>query len=399
MGTTESKHKEIVQKLPEAVNEGNLDHLTAIVADEYVSHNPVFPEPLHGPEELKKAFSIFCTAFPDLEYTVEDVTAEGDKVVRRDRVTGTHDGPLMEVIEPTGQEVELEGIGIYRIEDGQLAESWSHGETPLTQQLDLDARYTEVIRRTSFRNIVASQVHGTHRATLSETTAEFEVDNVVEAAAVDYLFQSERPVLTDLLEELQRGDVFFDIGANFGLYTCLAAKVLDMGDVYPVEPYSPNLPRLRRNLEANGASGDRIVNKAFADVDGELAFDPPDPELALRGTSRIRASETDADTVDAIRGDTFCSDDEVPPPDVLKIDVEGAELKVLKGLRETLTSSTCRVLYCELHEEENDTPLEDISMTDYGANKDDVESLLNECGYDVETLQRRLGERHIKATK
>ena len=136
MSTTEAENKELARKLPEeAINEGNLDIIDEVVADDYVSRLPTFPEPIHGPDELKEAVSMFRTAFPDLEYTVEDLIAEGDKVVRRDRATGTHDGEFMG-IEPTGKEVEFEGVVIFRVEDGQLVEAWSQGDMMgLMQQL------------------------------------------------------------------------------------------------------------------------------------------------------------------------------------------------------------------------------------------------------------------------
>ncbi|WP_396610615.1 ester cyclase [Haloferax sp. S1W] len=136
MSTTEAENKEIARKLPEeAINEGNLDIIDELVADDYVGRNPAVPEPYHGPDGVKEFVSMVRTAFPDLEYTVEDLIAEGDKVVRRDRATGTHDGEFMGV-EPTGKEIEIQGVVIVRIEDGKFAESWSYANMMgLMQQL------------------------------------------------------------------------------------------------------------------------------------------------------------------------------------------------------------------------------------------------------------------------
>lgn len=126
MSTTETENKEIARKFPEeAFTEGNLEVIDEIVADEYVGHTPAAPEPLRGPDDLKEFISMVRTAFPDVEATPEDVIVEEDKVVLRDRVTGTHEGAFMG-LEPTGKEIEFEGTEIIRIEDGQFVESRAH---------------------------------------------------------------------------------------------------------------------------------------------------------------------------------------------------------------------------------------------------------------------------------
>ena len=128
--------KVIVRKYPEEViSEGNLDLIDEIIADDYVEHNSARPEPLHGPDEVKEYVSTLRAAFPDIHCGVEDLIAEGDKVVRRDRATATHEGEFMG-IEATGTEGVVEGIHIHRIEDGQLVETWAQNDMlSLMQQL------------------------------------------------------------------------------------------------------------------------------------------------------------------------------------------------------------------------------------------------------------------------
>lgn len=128
MSTTEAENKEIARKFPEEIiNEDNLNVIDEIIADDYVERNSAVSEPYHGPDEVKEFVSMIRTAFPDLEYTVEDLIAEDDTVVRRDRGTGTHEGEFRG-IELTGKEIDLQGITILRIEDGQSAESWSQAD-------------------------------------------------------------------------------------------------------------------------------------------------------------------------------------------------------------------------------------------------------------------------------
>ncbi|MFC7213509.1 ester cyclase [Saliphagus sp. GCM10025334] len=128
MATLEAENKEIVRKYPEEViSKGNLDLIDEIIADNYVEHNSARPEPLHGPDAVKEYVSMLRTAVPDIHCGVEDLIAEGDMVVRRDRATGTHEGEFMGV-EGTGKEAVVEGNHIHRIEDGQIVETWAQND-------------------------------------------------------------------------------------------------------------------------------------------------------------------------------------------------------------------------------------------------------------------------------
>ena len=78
---------------------------------------------------------MFRSAFPDLNVTVEDSIAEGDKVVQRLSQTGTHEGEFMGV-EPTGRKVTSSGIIIGRLEDGKAVKEWAQlDQMGLMQQL------------------------------------------------------------------------------------------------------------------------------------------------------------------------------------------------------------------------------------------------------------------------
>src|SRR5258706_12704593 len=84
---------------------------------------------------IKEAAAGFCAAFPDLSHTIEDVIAEGDRVVVRARDRATHRGAY-KGIPGTGKPVEFETIAIYRIADGKIAEVWQQMDVPgLVRQL------------------------------------------------------------------------------------------------------------------------------------------------------------------------------------------------------------------------------------------------------------------------
>lgn len=78
--------------MKEVISEGNLELVDEFFADEYISRPPETRETLHGPEEVKEWLSMSRNAFSDIDVKIEDVIAEGDKVVQRRLFTATHDG-------------------------------------------------------------------------------------------------------------------------------------------------------------------------------------------------------------------------------------------------------------------------------------------------------------------
>ena len=86
-------------------------------------------------EAAKQEAADFRRGFPDVVSTIEDLIAEGDKVVARWRSRATHRGDYMGIA-PTGTEVQFMGISVYRIEGGKIAESWTvEDELGLMQQI------------------------------------------------------------------------------------------------------------------------------------------------------------------------------------------------------------------------------------------------------------------------
>lgn len=118
------ENKRLVRRLHEEVwNEGNMDVVDELLAEDYVEHNPTVPEEIRGPDAYKRNVTAFREAFSGFEIVTEDVIAEGDIVVFRHTGRGTHDGEFMG-IEPTGNSFEISGTVTLRIEDGQVAEAW-----------------------------------------------------------------------------------------------------------------------------------------------------------------------------------------------------------------------------------------------------------------------------------
>lgn len=124
--TTPEEHKELVRRSNEEVwDRGNLGFLDNYVAEEYVEHNSASPEPIRGLDGYRQNVERVRGAFPDLSVTTEDLIAEGNKVVTRYTITGTHENEFMG-IEPTGNKIEIEGISIGKFVDGRVVEGWSN---------------------------------------------------------------------------------------------------------------------------------------------------------------------------------------------------------------------------------------------------------------------------------
>ncbi|XVQ10753.1 ester cyclase [Spirillospora sp. CA-255316] len=105
-------------------NEGNLEALDELVAENYIDHSPPpFPVSAPGREGLKEVFRLFWEATPGT-HEVQDQVAEGDKVVTRLLCRGVHEKDLPG-IPATGNEMVMTATVIHRVEDGRLAEKWS----------------------------------------------------------------------------------------------------------------------------------------------------------------------------------------------------------------------------------------------------------------------------------
>jgi steroid delta-isomerase-like uncharacterized protein len=113
---------------------GNTDLIDEICSAEFVNHSapPGLPADREG---IKILTAMFKGAFPDSYFSVEDMIAEGDKVVTRKTFHGTHEGEFMG-IPPSGRTVNVSLIDIVRISDGRVVEHWSVGDNlGMMQQL------------------------------------------------------------------------------------------------------------------------------------------------------------------------------------------------------------------------------------------------------------------------
>lgn len=111
----------------EAWNGRDLSVLDAVLAPDYLNHSPFAPGLPTGPEGVPIVMQVMWAAFPDLTFTVEDMVAEGDRVVTRSVLRGTHQGDFAGA-PPTGRPIEVGMISIERIAGGRIVEHWRVSE-------------------------------------------------------------------------------------------------------------------------------------------------------------------------------------------------------------------------------------------------------------------------------
>jgi FkbM family methyltransferase len=148
-----------------------------------------------------------------------------------------------------------------------------------------------------------------------------------------------------LLGAIRSGDIVWDIGANIGLYTAkFAAKVEPSGHVVAFEPSPRNVEVLRaRFTDTNRVT---ICPVALADQPGTATFYANGDSNGTTDSLVERTADAVPHQVEIRRGDEFL---QRFPPNVIKIDVEGFELEVLRGLRDVLSSPDLRSVMIEVH--------------------------------------------------
>ena len=128
------ENKKIVQRYQEIYNSNDLDSLTEVVSEDLLTPRIMLGIPT-GIEGAKAAHRIMLAGFPDYQTIIDDLFAEGDKVVARITMRGTNTGSFMG-IPPTGRHVSFTGIYIARIANGKIVEHWGEEDgVSLLQQL------------------------------------------------------------------------------------------------------------------------------------------------------------------------------------------------------------------------------------------------------------------------
>jgi FkbM family methyltransferase len=158
----------------------------------------------------------------------------------------------------------------------------------------------------------------------------------------------ETSVQEAMVRHLGPGGVFYDIGANIGFFSLLGARLAGAdGRVYAFEPAPDNAAAIRHNAAVNELSNISVIAKAAFSAAGvgklQVVDDQSWSKLTDYGAHPFteQVLEVELVAVDELVG-------ELPPPTVVKIDVEGAEVAVLEGMRQTIDAHRPAII-CELH--------------------------------------------------
>lgn len=116
-------NKAVIRRFSDEVwNHGDLAAMDELFAPDYVNHDPM-PGQAPDREGHRRVIEMVRTGMPDIRETIEDMVAEGDRVVYRWTVHATHSGEVLGV-PGDGRPISFGGIEIYRIADGRIAERW-----------------------------------------------------------------------------------------------------------------------------------------------------------------------------------------------------------------------------------------------------------------------------------
>lgn len=186
-----------------------------------------------------------------------------------------------------------------------------------------------------------------------------------------------------LLKVLRPGDVFYDVGANFGFFSLLAAAVVGPeGRVYAFEPGAASLDALRVNRDRNAAQEIEIVPKAVAERPGRVFYS--DNGERDRNGAIFPQDPGDGSGVEAITLDGFLTGTGRVPK-VVKLDIEGAELLALRGAGQLLAEPALEFVVCEINAPR---------LRALGCDPDDILPLMTAAGF-TPFLMADLGERPV----
>jgi FkbM family methyltransferase len=173
--------------------------------------------------------------------------------------------------------------------------------------------------------------------------------------------------------KLKKGDVIIDAGAHLGTFAIIAAKLVgENGKVFAFEPDKKNSEEFQRNIDRNKTKNIMIIQKALWSEERELRFiDTGDRGILMESKSIFDEQRTAPVIATSI--DDFVKEQYLDCVDFIKMDIEGAEMEVLKGAINTLMEYDVNLAIASYHE------------VDGKKISGEIENLLRKCGYEAKT--------------
>jgi len=188
---------------------------------------------------------------------------------------------------------------------------------------------------------------------------------------LNYL-EGEIEVIKQIKETISKDDVFYDVGAYYGGYSCVIGKSEPKAKIHAFEPGQERYNMLEEATNNNGVNVN-CHNVGLGDSNKVV-------ELTSKG---VVTTSGGYESVKIVNGDEYIKRENIDPPTIMKIDVEGGELDVIKGMKNAI-SKHCEQIYCEVH-------------TNKGVSIDDVENELNLMGFSSEIISKRGSCIHLVA--
>jgi steroid delta-isomerase-like uncharacterized protein len=133
--STEQNKAMVKRYFDDLMSQGKFEVIDEIIGERFSFHIPTLPEPIRGRDGMRGFVTGLRTGFPDIQFTIERLCAEGDKAAARWFIEGTHNGPFLGM-PPTGNRIKDQGVDIFVFADGKIAEIWvNENDLGLMKQL------------------------------------------------------------------------------------------------------------------------------------------------------------------------------------------------------------------------------------------------------------------------
>jgi FkbM family methyltransferase len=163
-----------------------------------------------------------------------------------------------------------------------------------------------------------------------------------------------------ILKNFSKGEIFYDIGAHFGYFSAIAASINEEeGRVFAFEPRPMNAGFFRRHMKANGFDRVTLFESAVGNTDQEVHFDDS------RGSAKGRIDEKGNLRVRQVCIDHMVDSGLLPLPTFVKIDVEGGEINVLKGLEKVIRNARPKMVIATHNKTCHDFVLDFLERNNY----------------------------------
>lgn len=166
---------------------------------------------------------------------------------------------------------------------------------------------------------------------------------------------------------LDDGDVFYDVGAHIGTYACMVGRKSDQIEVHAFEPHPDSVRAIDHNASLNGVNIHE--HRCFLSDENDAVEISAGGEVGTR-TGLLGLEEQSGTEIPVRKGSDYVSENGLQKPTVLKIDVDGAEMRVLRGIEDLLDQ--CHFILCEVHPQ---------LLEEYGSTDTDVRQFLKHNGF------------------